>query len=172
MTMLNSNNRKLIVGSEKLFLSNQLATMFSKDHDILLFSYDDKLNPKDNSRMIWRTLSKMFAKEYDKIVFMGLGSDCNVLQNLYKDRGLAFDAGVLVNYTKIDSESIVEKDSAKKIWSFSNKKRPEIVSYNHQSLPWYYTIRSKRLAQEIYGTIVYGVYDQTYLDGDVTEFYR
>lgn len=177
--MLNKTNRKLIVGSEKLFTSNNLAYEFGKDHDIFLYSYDQNKDVTYNSRMIWRDLKPYLVKSYDHITFMGHGMDANVVYDLHMERRLDFDAIVTVNHllpVSVDNWEKVHDEllqTASKRYSFSygtNTKRPVIIFDNHQSLPFFTTLRSRRLAQEIYGCVVYGAYEQTHLVGSNTEF--
>lgn len=177
--MLNKTNRKLIVGSEKLFTSNNLAYEFGKDHDIFLYSYDMNKDVSYNSRIIWRDLKPYLVKPYEHVSFMGYGLDANVVYDLHLTRQLKFDAIVTVNHKFINQFEDWEKthnellQTSAKMYSFSygtNTKRPVIIFDNHQSLPFFTSLRSRRLAQEIYGCVVYGAYEQTHLVGSNTEF--
>ena len=173
-TMLNKTNRKLIVASEKLFISNSLLKEFMKDHDILTFNYDTSIDLEENSREVWKKFIMNLDYSYDKIVFMGHGVDCNIIYPLYRNKKLDFDAAVFVDYKNPDTllippsyEEALRKSKVK-IYSFStrNKKEtPSAIIQSHQSLPWYHTTRSYRLAQEIYGCIVYDTYQENYLSG-------
>jgi hypothetical protein len=175
-TMLNKTNSKLIVGSEKLFLSNNLLTSFSKDHDIFQISIDPQRSLEEQSRVIWRDLKNTLDKPYSSIVFMGLGYDCNVRYELYRKRKFVFDGAIFVNpiidEDISDEELVLEQD---KTYSFSTqgiKKTPANLSKVHQCLPRFHGLRSRRLALEIYGCVVYGFYQQDYLSGANTEFIR
>jgi len=177
--MPNKTNRKLIVGSEKLFLANNILEEFSIDHDILTFSYDKDLTLKANSKILYKALKTPLAKGYSKIVFMGHGLDCNLLYELYDDKGLVFDAGVFVNYKKDRNTeiSLITQEHLNietKIYSFStfgDKKRPVAYLTDHQPLKTLFaTTRSKRLAQEIFGCVVYGAYQMNGLKGKPTAF--
>lgn len=179
MTMPNKTNRKLIVASEKLFISNSILNEFSKDHDILTFNYNPTLDLETNARAIWKRIKTHLDNSYERISFIAHGIDCNVIYSLFKDRNLDFDAAVFVDYQKPDTLGILPtyenalKNSKVKIYSFStrNKKEtPLAIIQSHQSLPWYYTTRSRRLAQEIYGCIVYDAYQQNYLSGANSRF--
>jgi len=172
--MLNTN-RKLIVASEKLFLYNNILSEFDKDHDILTFSYNPKISKNANAKAIYRDLNKHLQGKYDKIVFMGLESDCNLLHELYIDKGLKFDAAIFVNYKKSEIHGIdlkTQKSTARHIpiYSFSVRKSEAIQSLTyleeHHDIPTLFkSIRSKRLAKEIYGVIVYGIYRVNFLEG-------
>lgn len=177
--MPNKTNRKLIVGSEKLFQPNHILEQFSLDHDVLTYSYNDNLTLKANSKVLYKLLKSHLAKGYDRLVFMGHEVDCNLLYELYDDKGLKFDAGVFINYKKTDDGevSLITQEHLfmeTKIYSFStqgNEKRPVAYLTDHQSLRTVFgTIRSKRLAQEIYGCVVYGAYEMNSLYGEPTAF--
>ena len=179
--MLNKTNRKLIVGSEILFVSNNLLTQFSKDHDIFTFHLNDKQSLDTTARQVWRDLKPYLQKDYDHIVFMGYKDDSDVVFRLNQDRNLAFDAAVFVNYEptgEIDSLALsIEKleQAQTKVYSFNyghKKNRLDGLVENHQSLPIWTNLRSERLASEIYGCVVYGAYQQTSLSGTNTEFIK
>ena len=177
--MLNTN-RKLIVGSEKLFIHNSLLNQFATDHDIFTFSYDPKMSRKANTKKLFKNLLKYLKNEYDKIVFIGLESDCNILYELYTDKQLKFDTAIFVNYRQIKgeeidlrTEQIVHEQTP--IYSFTTKKNDPCHSLayltDHQYVKTLLrTTRSNRLAQEIFGTVVYGLYSENYLEGTPTKF--
>lgn len=177
--MPNKTKRKLIVGSEKLFVANNILEQFSIDHDILTFSYDHTLSVKSNTKALYKKMSPYLAKGYDKIVFMGHGLDCNVLYEMYDDKNFVFNAGIFVNYKKVNDyqiSSITQEHlfMETKIYSFStygDKKRPLAYLTDHQSLKSILgNIRNKRLAQEIFGCVVYGAYQMNGLKGKPTAF--
>lgn len=179
--MPNKTKRKLIVASEKLFISNNILEQFSIDHDILTFSYNDNLNLRSNSKALYKLMKRHLEKGYDKIVFMGHGVDCNLLYELYDDKDMVFTAGVFVNYKKPQGEQVSDITQEHlfmetKIYSFStygDKKRPVAYLTDHQSLRTVFgNIRSKRLAQEIFGCIVYGAYQMNGLLGRPTAFIK
>lgn len=177
MTMPNTN-RKLLVASEKLFISNNILNQFSKDHDVLLFSYDNKKTLEENSRATWRDITTLIGLSYDQVIFMGVGQECNLSYHLYEKRNLFFDAVVFINYEPENpgelNEFIKEKMvlDKSKIYTLSNKKKLNMISDNHEQLPWYSTIRSKRLAQAIYSFVVYDSYSQDGLDGTNTRIIK
>lgn len=174
-----NSNRKLLVASEKLFISNSLLRQFAKDHDILSFNYNHSMDLESNARAIWGKIKLNLDKDYEKIVFIAHGVDCNVLYYLYRDRNLNFDAAVFVDYDTPDTLGVTPrytnalKQSKVKIYSFATMAKkitpPEAVQ-SHQSLPWYYTTRSSRLAQEIFGCVVYDAYQENYLSGTNSKF--
>lgn len=178
--MPNKTKRSLIVGSEKLFQSNNIAYEFSKAHDIILFSYNKDISLKANSKALYRTiLTKLAEERYENVTFMGYDIDCNILYGIYEDKGFVFTAGVFVNFKSIDepmSEHVHDHlDLARaKIYSFvtkGNKKRPARYLTDHQYVKSLFgTIRSKRLAKEIFGCVVYGAYNKDCLVGEPTRF--
>lgn len=179
-TMPNKTHRSLIVGSQKLFQANNILNQFPKGHDIYLFSYDETLPLSVNVKSLFRDLTIHLRENYDHIVFMGHGVDCNVLYGMCLDKNMYFDAGVFVNYKEPD-EIVPHRvhnrlaTEGSKIYSFAtigNKKRPVEYLTDHQEVNSLFGIRSKRLAQEIFGCVVYGAYGQNYLLGEPTEFIR
>lgn len=178
MTMLNQTNRKLLVGSQKLLNTNNILVEFSKDHDIIQFSYNPNETLEKNTRLLWRHIRMYIASPYQKLTFMGIGQECNLMYELYDKKNLVFDAGVFVNYKDpVDGKVSLQlqKDmslAGTKIYTYSTynkKEHPVVISQSHQALPLYSTIRSQRLAKEIYGCVVYGSYCENYLDGPNTK---
>ena len=178
-TMLNKTNRNLIVGSEVLFISNNLLSMFSKDHDIFTFHHERNQDIKQTARQAWRDLKPYLQKDYDNVIFMGYRDDSDVVFDLFETRKLTFDAAVFVNYEPAGQinnlrDSLYEMKKAKtKIYSFSygtDKNRLANLIETHQSLPIWTNLRSARLAQEIFGCILYENYEMTSLSGTNTEF--
>ncbi len=173
-----NKNRKLIVASEKLFQPNNILTEFAIDHDIVTFSYNPQLSVRANSKAIYKKIIHLLEKNYDTVVFMGHGLDCNVLYELYDNKSLIFTAGVFVNFKQVQGynpSQITQEHlfSESKIYSFTtgvNKKRPVNYLSSHQSIPTILGIRSKRLAQEIFGCVVYGAYGLDYLEGSPSSF--
>lgn len=170
-----NTNRNLIVASEKLFLYNNILNEFDKDHDILTFSYNPKISKNANAKAIYRNLNKHLQGKYDKIVFMGLESDCNLLHELYIDKALTFDAAIFVNYRKSEIHGLdlrTQQNTAHHtpIYSFSVRRNDTVqpLAYlkEHHNVPSLFrSIRSKRLAKEIYGVVVYGIYELNFLEG-------
>lgn len=163
------NNKRLIIGSNKLFNSNTIATQFAKAHDIFLFNYDPKLTLKANTKELWKEISYHIRQDYDSVIFMAQGVESNLLYTLYEDKGLIFDAGVFVNYKTSPQTGPVsmatqwEVYQKTKLYTFSTKKEdtlPPIAHLqDHQYVPSLFgTVRTKRLAQEMYGCVLYGAY--------------
>jgi hypothetical protein len=116
---------------------------------------------------------------------MGTHVDSNLLYSLYDDKNVVFDAGVLVNYKTLSREGEVDLDTQ---WSIS--KETDIYTFNtkfstsknltnkkdtlppvahlkdHQYVPSLLgNVRSRRLAMEIFGCVVYGTYNINGLEG-------
>lgn len=173
--MLNTN-RKLIVGSGELFISSKIMEQFSKDHTIVTFTYNPLISLKENSKIIFKKLQRHLDAGYDKYVFFGKGQDCNLYYALYEHKKMLFDAGVFVNFfpttEKIKPETIQFLKDNSKLFSYSTGKKnghlPKEMT-NHQIIKTpLRTTRSKKLAQDMYGQIVYGVYQENFLEGPNT----
>ena len=179
--MLNKTNRNLIVGSEILFVSNNLLSMFSKDHDIFTFHHEKHESIDTTAKQVWRDLKPLLVKNYDNIIFMGYKDDSDVVFDLFEHRKLVFNAAIFVNYEPGSKERDTYKciKNMKKaqtdLYSFSyglDKNRLANLIETHQSLPVWTNLRSPRLAQEIFGCVLYGTYKQVSLSGSNTEFIR
>lgn len=180
-TMLNKTNRNLIVGSEVLFVSNNLLSMFSKDHDIFTFHHERHESIDTTARLVWRDLKPLLQKDYDNIIFMGYRDDSDIVFDLFKHRKLAFNAAIFVNYESAGQIQDLHKELADlkqagvDLYSFSygiDKNRLANLIETHQSLPIWSNLRSTRLAEEIFGCVLYGTYQMTSLSGSNTEFVR
>lgn len=171
-------NRKLLVGSEKLFISNNIVNQLSKDHDIVMFSYDKKKTLEQNSRVLWRDIAGLIATGYDKVVFLGVGQECNLVYSLYETRNLSFDGAVFLNYKRENDGDLTSlaKDrfelSNTKLYTISNGRILEVISENHEQIKWYQTTRSKKVGQMIYSFLVHDTYGENYLQGPNTRFLK
>jgi uncharacterized radical SAM superfamily protein len=179
MDRMPNANRNLIVGSEILFVSNNLLEMFSKDHDIFTFHHERHAPIDQTAKQVWRDLKPLLAKGYDRIIFIGYRDDSDIVFDLYENRKLIFDAAVFVNYeqfaSKLDYKDYLAKmkQDGVDLYSFSfgtDKKKLANLIETHQSLSFWTNLRSLRLAQEIYGCVVYGTYKLDYLAGSNTRF--
>jgi hypothetical protein len=175
------NNKRLIIGSNKLFANNSIATEFAKAHDIYTFEYQPQLNLKANTKKLWKNISQLIRQDYDSIIFMGQGVESNLLYSLYEDKDLTFTAGVFVNYKTDKEEPQVdlglqyELAQKTKIYTFSTNKKdtlpPVAHLQDHQYVPTLFgTTRSKRLAQEMYGCVLYGAYQALGLEENNSVF--
>lgn len=171
--MLNTNNRKLIVGSEKLFISNNILYQLNKDHDIFLFSYNTNKTLIENTKVLYKNLKIHLNESKDKLVFMGLKKECNLLYSLAKDKSLFFDGAIFINYQPLFDMSQIDFDTLDQV-----NEKTKIYKYkttNSQSdgltvKTLFGSTRSKKLAQNIYASLVYDVYQENFLDGKPTAF--
>ena len=169
------NNKRLIIGSNKLFSNNTIATQFAKAHDIYTFEYDSQLSLKANTKELWKNISPLIRQDYDSIIFIGQGIESNLLYELYEDKNLIIDGAVFVNYKTVPEMGQISLDTQyevfqkTKIYTFSTNKKdtlpPVAHLQDHQYVPTFFgTTRSKRLAQEMYGCVLYGAYQALGLD--------
>lgn len=171
--MLNKNNRKLIVGSDKLFISNNILSQLNKDHDIALFSYDPNQSLIANTKTLYRDIKLHLNESKDKLVFMGYKKDCNLLYALAKDKSLFFDGAIFVNYepmfgsTEFDFKTMDEVALNTKIYKYRTSKSLSVGEFIKTPFG---SIRSKKLAQNIYASLVYDLYQENFLDGKPTAF--
>jgi hypothetical protein len=169
------NNKRLIIGSNKLFANNTIATEFAKAHDIITFEYDPQLTLKANTKELWKNISYHLRQDYVSVIFMAQGIESNLLYSLYEDKNLTFDAGVFVNYKtlpevgQISLETQWEVFQKTKLYTFSTNKKdtlpPVAHLQDHQYVPTFFgTTRSKRLAKEMFGCVLYGGYQAMSLE--------
>jgi hypothetical protein len=176
ISIMPNKNTRLIIGSNKLFTYNNILTQFAYDHDIITYTYNDKLSLKANTKIVYKNISYHIRQDYDSIVFMGTHVDSNLLYGLYDDKNLVFDAGVLVNYKTLSREGEVDLDTQwniskeTDIYTFNTNKKdtlpPVAHLKDHQYVPSILgNVRSRRLAMEIFGCVVYGTYNINGLEG-------
>lgn len=167
------NNKRLIIATDKLFVHNAIATEFAKAHDILTFTYNPNMSLSQNTKVVWKNALYHVQQKYESMVFMGTGSNCNLLYSLYEDKNLEFDAGVFVNYKEpkdiINLKLQEQVSKITDIYTFGTSKKNTLppVAYvkDHQCVNTLFgTTRSKRLALEIYGCVVYGTYHANTLE--------
>ena len=179
--MLNKTNRNLIVGSEVLFVSNNLLSMFPKDHDIFTIHHEKHESIDTTARQVWRDIKPLLEKNYDNIIFIGYKDDSDIVFDLFEHRRLVFDAAIFINYEPASKDQDINtriknmKEAQTDIYSFSyglDKNRLGNLIETHQSLPVWTNLRSLRLAQEILGCVLYGTYKQVSLSGSNTEFIK
>ena len=166
----------ILVGSEKLFrtkapwkIDTSLLGTITKDHHVLLFdtSKDDKTY-KNTVKSLARQLTYRNDYQTDKLIFIGLGNDCKMVVDLYKDHGFKFDAAVLINnlYSPTMYAPIMGHCS---IYNFYTKQSYEMLSIDGAEVNQFVKTRlpahmSTRLAQEVFGCLLYQTYERTYLD--------
>lgn len=171
----------ILVGSEKLFrtkapwkIERSLLGQMTKDHEVLLFEYDP--SEKTHSKMakqIARRLYDISQREYNKMIFIGLESDCRVASELHQ-LGFRFDAVVLIN--NIHAVNIFDKMlPTTAIYNFSTGTDKDMLYINgaecNQLVKTFLPAHmSNRLATEIAGCVLYQTYEQTYLSNVAPKF--
>ena len=168
---MKSNN--LIIGSEKLFSKNNkygFNDLFKEDHDIRLVFKDGE----ETARNIAPTVHYLLESDYKHKTFIGCNQDAELLFDLCLDHNITFDAAVLINcrysnYFRVDNSRLVKKLQKKtKIFNlhgrlYKNETLP--FAQENQYIPTILSPSlSSRYSLEAYGLLVYGVYQQNYLD--------
>jgi hypothetical protein len=166
----------ILVGSEKLFrtkapwkIDRSLLGTITNDHLVLLFDQcKDNKTYKKTAKKLAKQLTYMNTIQTDKLIFIGIGNDCRVVIDLYLNHGFKFDAAVFINnlYSPSKYEPILDHCS---IYNFYTKPEykmldiegAEVNEYIKTKLPAH---MSNRVAQEVFGCLLYQTYERTYLD--------
>ena len=166
----------ILVGSEKLFrtkapwkINKSLLGTITNDHQVLLFDEcKDNKTYKKTAKKIAKQLTYMNTIETDKLIFIGIGDDCRVVMDLYLSHGFKFDAAVLINnlYSPSRYKRILDHCS---IYNFYTKPEYEMLDIEGAEVNEYVKTKlpahmSNRLAQEVFGCLLYQTYERTYLD--------
>jgi hypothetical protein len=75
-----NKNTRLIIGSNKLFTYNNILTQFAYDHDIITYTYNEKLSLKANTKIVFKNIKQKlivmiknnYHLKYSVIHFLGL----------------------------------------------------------------------------------------------------
>jgi len=166
-------SNKLIIGSEKLFTKDNIysfSNLFNDEHDIRLVYKDTDQTASDLSA----TIHYLVESDYKYKTFIGCNQDAELLFDLYLDHNIVFDAAVLINcrysnYSRINHPALAKKLAKKtKIFNLHGKLyRNETLPFaqENQYIPTLISPSlSSRYSLEAYGLLVYGVYQQNYLD--------
>jgi hypothetical protein len=166
----------ILVGSEKLFrtkapwkIERSLLGTITNDHHVLLFDEcKDYKTYKKTAKKLARTLTYKNDIKTDKLIFIGLGNDCRVVIDLYLNHGFKFDAAVFINntYSPTIYDPIIDHCS---IYNFYTNQSYEMLSIDGAEVNEFIKTRlpahmSNRLAQEVFGCLLYQTYERTYLD--------
>lgn len=164
-TML-TKNRNLIVGSEKLFISNTLLTELALDHDILGFLYDPRKSIIEQVNEIYKNIKGLNISSYSRIVFIGYKKDCELMYHLSGLKNLPFDCAVFVN-PEISNPN-VSPPSLTKLYCVGNRSNhtPLKGELLYQKVNTPFPTRSPRLAKEIAAILTYHGYSQLFLAGE------
>ena len=173
-TSIMPNN--ILVGSEKLFrtkapwkIERSLLGTITNDHQVLLFDQcKDNKTYKKTAKRLAKQLTYMNKVQTDKLIFIGLGNDCRVVMDLYLNHGFKFDAAVFINnlYSPSKYDPILDHCS---IYNFYTNKEYEMLNIEGAEVNEHVKTKvpahmSNRLAQEVFGCLLYQTYDRTYLD--------
>lgn len=171
----------ILVGSEKLFrtkapwrINGSLFGQMTKDHDVLLFdyNYDNKTHLK-MAKEISRKLYDMSQRAFNKMVFIGIGSDCRIAAEL-NGLGFKFDAAVFINNTHpVNLYDPMLFSTA--IYNFNTGAPQNLLHIsgaecNETVKTFLPATMSNRLAREITGCLLYQTYEQTYLSETAPRF--
>ena len=180
-------NSKLLIGSEKLFLTpirNNFAEEFKDEHFIILMDHHDRsaLTSEElrlKKKEYYNQLSLHWEVNYTSRVFVGYGQDCLYLFDLYTDFGIIFDAAVLIdfNFDSITTGKSIINGIKKhtKIYNFySDDKtfKDEDLAHTNQYIPTriFSPTMSKRFAQETAGVLTYEIYNQLCLQHSPSQY--
>jgi hypothetical protein len=178
----NTMPNNILVGSEKLFrtkapwrISNSLYGEMTKDHSCILFNYNlNVLSPTKVAKHIGRHIYDKAQHPYEKITFIGIGRDTEILYKL-NELGFVFDAAVLVNH-EMNPKMFEAGFERTAIYNFCTKvheykdsiiQGAECNEYVRTYVPAH---MSNRLAKEIFGNVVYQSYEVNYLNDVVPTF--
>lgn len=166
----------ILVGSEKLFrtkapwkIERSLLGTITNDHQVLLFDQcKDNKTYKKTAKRLAKQLNYRSDFNTDKFIFIGLGNDCRVVMDLYLNHGFKFDAAVFINnlYSPSKYDPILDHCS---IYNFYTNKQYEMLNIEGAEVNQYIKTRlpahmSNRLAQEVFGCLLYQTYERTYLN--------
>lgn len=166
----------ILVGSEKLFrtkapwkIERSLLGTITNDHHVLLFDKGkDNKTYKKIAKKLARQLTYRNNIKTDKLIFIGLEDDCRIVTDLYLEHGFKFDAAVFINNTHSPTkfDPIIDHCS---IYNFYTNQAYEMLSIDGAEVNEFVKTRlpahmSNRLAQEVYGCLLYQTYERTYLD--------
>jgi len=166
----------ILVGSEKLFrtkapwkIERSLLGTITNDHQVLLFDQcKDNKTYKKTAKRLAKQLNYRSDFNTDKLIFIGLGNDCRVVMDLYLNHGFKFDAAVFINnlYSPSKYDPILDHCS---IYNFYTNKEYEMLNIEGAEVNQYIKTRlpahmSNRLAQEVFGCLLYQTYERTYLN--------
>lgn len=167
-----------LVASSKLFrtkapwrINGSLLGQITQDHDVVLFSHDSGKEPYEKmAKKIGRYIYPRLQRQVTNLVFIGYEHECRILADLHTTMGFKFDCAVLVN--NIHDPAIYDTVLAHTaIYNFWTKEQDpygpiggaEENEYVKTLLPAH---MSNRLAQEISGCLLYGFYNQDYLESN------
>lgn len=167
-----------LVASSKLFrtkapwrINGSLMGQITKDHDVILFSHDpQEITYEKMSKKIGRYLYHRVQREVQHLTFIGYEGECRLVSDLYNTMGFKFDSAVLINNTHPHSvyDAILAHTKIFNLWTktdspYGPMNGAEENQYVKALMPAH---MSNRLASEVSGCLIYGSYDQNYLENN------
>lgn len=179
MTTMPNNT---LVASSKLFktkapwrINGSLLGQITKDHDVIMFDHDSSETTYEHmSKKIGRHLYTRVQRDVQHLTFIGYEHECRLVSDLYTTMGFKFDCAILINdiHPKSVYDNIIGYTAIYNFWTkdkecYGPLQGAEENVYLKTLLPAHL---SNRLAQEIAGCLVYGWYDQNYLENNKPVF--
>lgn len=153
-------------------LNDSLFGSLSKDHWIVSID-TQKYDNFDFGQKIYKSISKILKNHtFEKKVFIGYRHDCDLLSSLWLQFNISFDAAIFIDniHPAMVFESVPKQTT---IYNLSSKREfpriPFAVLNQHVKthLPSH---MSKRMAQEAFGILLYGVYNKNFLDDSNSKY--
>lgn len=140
----------------------------TNDHDVILFNHNkENTSHLDKSKEIGKILYRKLKREYNKVIFIGLGSDCRIAAELAR-LDFKIDAAAFVN--NVHAPNIYQHMYGHTaIYNFYTSQDYEYLQIEgaecNQLIPTHLPAHmSNRLATEIAACITYQTYEVTYLN--------
>ena len=171
----------ILIGSEKLFrtrapwrISSSLLGQMTNDHDVILFNHNkENTSHLEKAKDIGKVLYRKLQRKYDKVIFIGYGSDCRVASEL-AHLGFNLDAAAFVNnihspsiYDHMLDRTAIYNFYTSQDYRFLQVQGAECNQLVNTILPPH---MSNRLATEIAACITYQTYEVTYLNKKPARF--
>lgn len=166
--------KNILIGSQKLFrtqapwrINGSLLGKLTNDHDVILFDYNiNTQTHKEKAKQISKVLYDRLQKSYNKVTFVGLGTDCQIAPEL-SWMGFDIDALATINsphdpfiYTCMFDHTAIYNFYTSRKYEQTKIKGAECNQYIPTLLPAH---MSSRLATELSSCIIYQSYQQMYL---------
>jgi hypothetical protein len=165
----------ILIGSEKLFrtrapwrINKSLLGQMTNDHDVILFNHDKEDTPHlQKAKEIGKILYEKQRRHYDKVIFIGIGSDCRIAAELAW-LGFNVDAAAFINnvhspsnYDHMFDHTAIYNFYTSQDYKFLKIEGAECNQFVQTSIPAH---MSTRLATEIAACITYQTYEVTHLN--------
>jgi hypothetical protein len=165
----------ILIGSEKLFrtrapwrIDNSLLGQMTNDHDVILFNHNkENTSHMEKAKEIGKILYRKLQRQYNKVIFIGYGSECRVAAEL-ATLGFDLDAAAFLN--NIHSPSVYDHMLASTaIYNFYTTPDYRFLQIRgaecNEMIPTFLPAHmSNRIATEIAACITYQTYEVTHLN--------